>query len=421
MRFTQLHVLVLVLMVQAAAAQNLTRQQALAAAQRSASVIAAQARVSAAEAQVVAAGLPLSGALTGGYAFSGSDVDATRGGVQAGITIRFAGLYGDAAEDKVRATLALERARRAALSARLRSSKTALSLWHGLRLAQAQIETAQLNRAASEIADAAAEARLQSGAINASERERVRTSLETDRLDELRAESRLALARVQLEATLGLRAESSAGPWTPLPTPQGDGELDSREDVFEARAVLTGAELDLEKARRAILPVGTFDASLTGATGSLQGRLDTALAASVTYAYPNALASPGTGWSVGISVNLPLDPAKLSAFTALEASVQAARASLDAARAAARADIRTKRAALQLAARSLELAGKRVETERANLERSRARSASGLSTALEVKRAEAEAARAVDALATAQAESDAATVELFEALALPMT
>ena len=417
--------IVLSLLVSVASAQNAARTDALKAATQSAGVIAAQARVAAAEAQATAAGLPISGSVNAGYGFSGSDPappgsNAVRGDWQAGLTLNFAGLYGEANDNKVNAGIGLERAKRGLLAARNRASKNALALWHGVRRAESTLELARQAKAANEQADRAAETRFQAGAINASDRERARAALENAVLDEIRAQSRLESAKLQLEAAFGLKAAGIQGGWTPLPAPRSDANIEAREDVFEARAALLSAELDLDKARRAILPTLNLDGSLTGASGSLTGSLNNFLAGGLTYTYPNSGGSGSTAWSVGLNVRLPLDPSKLTAFGALEASVRAAKASLEASLAAAKADVTAKRAALTLANQGLELANKQLELERASLERTKVRASNGLVTALDVKRAEVEVTRALDAQVAAQAEADNAAVELFEALAIPL-
>ena len=97
----------------------LTRSQALEAARNSASVLAAQARVAASEAQASAAGLPISGTANAGYAWNGVDPkppgwDAVQGDWTYGLQISYAGLFGEAGANRVTTGLNVERARRAA-------------------------------------------------------------------------------------------------------------------------------------------------------------------------------------------------------------------------------------------------------------------------------------------------------------------
>jgi type II secretory pathway pseudopilin PulG len=157
----------------------ITRSQALEAARNSASVLAAQARVAASEAQAGAAGLPISGSANAGYAWNGIDPkppgrDAIKGDWTYGIQVSYAGLFGEAGANRVTTGLNVERARRAALTARGRASKNAVALWHGLRRAEAGVSSIIATRELAELYDKASEARLNAGAINVGDRETVR-------------------------------------------------------------------------------------------------------------------------------------------------------------------------------------------------------------------------------------------------------
>jgi outer membrane protein TolC len=403
----------------------LTRSRALEAAKSSAGVLAAQARVAASEAQASAAGLPISGSANAGYAWNGIDPvppgrDAVKGDWTYGLQVSYAGLFGEAGANRITTGLGVERARRAALAARGRASKNAVALWHGLRRAELGLVSAQTARELAELQDRASDARLNAGAINTGERETARIGLETARFDEARATSKLEAASLQLEAILGLRGPSAAE-WVALPAPPEAANLEAREDVFEARAALVQADLDLNRGRQALFPKLNLDGGITGSSGSLNGQVNSDLAASVSFASPTpGLSTDSTSWKFGVSVVIPLEPGKISALGALEISVNAARSSLQASILAAKADVAAKRGALILARSGLVLSERNLQLSNQNLERAKQRLAAGVLSSLDVKRAESELTKAREGLYSAQAELDNATLEVFEAINQPL-
>ncbi len=403
----------------------LTRTQALEAVRSSASVLAAQARVAASEAQASAAGLPISGSANAGYAWNGVDPkppgrDAIKGDWTYGLQISYAGLFGEAGANRVTAGLNVERARRVALAARGRAGKNAVSLWHGLRRAEIGLLSAITARELAELQDKASESRLNAGAINAGDRETARISLETAKLDEARANTRLEGARLQLEAVLGLNGPS-APEWSTLPAPPEAVNLEAREDLFEARAVLVQADLDLNRGRQALFPKLNLDGGISGSSGSLNGQVNSDLAASVSFVSPTpGLGTDSTSWKFGVSLVIPLEPGKIGALGALEISVNAARSSLQAAILAAKADVAAKRAALVLSRSGLTLSQRNLDLSTQNLERAKQRLAAGVLSSLDVKRAESELGKAREGLYAAQAELDNATLEVYEAINQPL-
>jgi outer membrane protein TolC len=426
------------------AQKTITRDQALKASLETASILAAQARVSAAEAQAIAANIPISGTANIGYAWTGVDPkpsngDAIKGDWNYGAQLNFTGLFGEAGNGRVLAGLSLERSRLGFSAALLRANQSAINLWHGLRRSQANLETAQAAKELSEAQDRASESRLQSGAINTAEREVSRVALQSAQLELAKAQNRLEAARVQLEILLGLSSESTGGQaggqvsdWQVLPLPPEAANLERREDVFEARSALINAELEFARSQRAAWPTLNLDAGLQGSGGNLGLRLNSDLASGLTYGSTgNAAAgisgngagqagSGSTSWNLGLSLNIPLDPGKLVALPALEQSVRAAQAALQANQRAAKADVAAKRAALVLARSGLKLGERQLELSSQNLERSRQRLTAGVIPALEVKRAELERLKARDALLGTQADLDAAVLDVFEALNLPV-
>jgi outer membrane protein TolC len=247
-----------------------------------------------------------------------------------------------------------------------------------------------------------------------------RIGLETARFDEARATSRLEAASLQLEAILGLRGPS-AREWMALPTPPEAANLEAREDVFEARAALVQADLDLNRGRQALFPKLNLDGGITGSSGSLNGQVNSDLAASVSFASPTpGLSTDSTSWKFGVSLVIPLEPGKISALGALEISVNAARSSLQASILAAKADVAAKRGALILARSGLVLSERNLQLSNQNLERAKQRLAAGVLSSLDVKRSESELTKAREGVYTAQAELDNATLEVFEAINQPL-
>lgn len=418
------------------AASSLSRDQVLKASLETASVLVAQARVNAAEAQALIANIPISGSASLGYGWTGVDPkpatgDAIKGDWTYGAQINFAGVFGEASTSRVQAGVNLERSRLGLLGAVLKANKSAITLWHGLRKAEASLETANGARALAELQDKAAESRLQSGAINQGERETTRIALQSAQLEGARAQNRLEAAQSQLEILFGLTGVT-AGSWQALPVPPAAANLERREDLFEARAALAGAQLDLARAQRAVLPTLNLDAGLQGAAGGLGLKLNSDLAAGVSYNSPSSnttglpsglssgLSSGGTSWNLGLSLNIPLDPAKIVAWPALEKAVQAAQVSLEASIKATKADASSKRSALLLSQKGLKLGEQQLELAKQNLDRGQQRFAAGLVAALEVKRAELEVLKARDGLLTAQADLDSSVLDVFEAINQPV-
>jgi outer membrane protein len=405
----------------------LTRDDAVKAAENLPGVIAARARLSAAEAQMAAAQLPISGNVTGGYTFAGSSPapppGTELGGWNLSANLSFAGLRGEANDARVNAILGLERARRGLVAARLKAQKTAVNLWHGLRRAESGVVLARRNLDFSELQDRAADARFKAGAISVSDRETVMVSLENARLDALRAESRLESARVQLAVNLGLTPERTSNDWKALTAPDGDGHPEAREDVFEARAAVVTAGLELDRVWRGILPTANLDGRLSGTAGTVQAGLNSNLGLNAGFTYPNSFGSStttGTSWSVSISATIPITPAQWGQVGPAEQNLRAAQAALDAALKSARADVQARRAAVPLALRALEWSQKALDVARANLDRAKTRAASGVIAAIDVTRAELDVLRAQDAVLSAQYDLDTIVLDVLEALAVPL-
>lgn len=404
----------------------LTRDDAIKAAENVPGVIAARARLSAAEAQIAAAQLPISGNVTGGYTFAGSNPapppGTDLGGWNVGANLSFAGLRGEANDARVNALLNLERAKRGLVAARLKAQKAAVNLWHGLRRAESGLVFAKRNLEFSELQDRAADARFKAGAISVSDREIATSSLESARLDALRAESRLESARAQLAVNLGLTPERTSNDWKALTVPSGDGNPEAREDVFEARAAVVTAGLELDRVWRGILPTANLDGRLSGTAGTVQAGVNSNLGLNAGFTYPNSLGSgtTGTSWSVSISATIPITPAQWGQVGPAEENLRAAQAALDAALRSARADVQARRAAVPLSVRALELSQKALDTARANLDRAKTRVASGVIAAIDVTRAELDVLRAQDAVLNAQFDLDTTALDVLEALAVPL-
>jgi outer membrane protein TolC len=417
------------------AQSSITRDQTLKASFDTASILVAQARVSASEAQALAANVPISGSANVGYGWTGIDPkpissNAITGDWTYGAQVNFAGLFGEPSASRVQAGLNFERAKLNLSTATLKANKSAINLWHGLRRAEATLETATAASTLAEAQDRASEARLQSGAINQSERETSRIALQSAQLEAARAQNKLEAARMQLEILLNLKG-NTAGEWRALPVPPEAANLERREDLFEARAALVTAQLDLSRAQHAALPSLNLDAGLQGSAGNLGFKLNSDLASGLSFSYPSLGGSGGgtgagsggsgpTTWNLGLSLTIPIDPAKLSALPALGQSVRAAGAAFQASQKAAKADASAKRAALLLSRAGLKLSEQQLELSKQNLSRNKQRLASGVIPALELQRAELEVLKARDALFAAQADLDSSVLEVFEAINQPL-
>jgi Outer membrane efflux protein len=121
-----------------------TREQAVQASLETAPVLVAKARVSVAEAQALAANVPISGAVNLGYSWADSDpkppvTEATKGDWSYGAQVNFAGLFGEANNTRVMAQIGLERAQLGLSATVLRANRGAINLWHGVRRAKANL------------------------------------------------------------------------------------------------------------------------------------------------------------------------------------------------------------------------------------------------------------------------------------------
>ena len=211
----------------------------------------------------------------------------------------FAGLFGEPSSARVQAGLNLKRTKLNLSNATLKANTSAINLWHGLRRAEAALETATAAGSLAETQDRASEARLQSGAINQSERETVRIALQSAQLEAARAQNKLEAARAQLEILLNLKGNTT-GDWKPLPVPAEAANLERREDLFEARAALVTAQLDLDRAQHAALPSLNLDAGLQGSGGNLGFKLNSDLASGLSFSSPS-FGGSGAGSGAGSS------------------------------------------------------------------------------------------------------------------------
>jgi outer membrane protein TolC len=400
-----------------------TREQAVQASLETAPVLVAKARVSVAEAQALAANIPISGAVNLGYSWTGTDPrpsvgEATKGDWSYGAQVNFAGLFGEANNTRVMAQIGLERAQLGLSATVLRANRNAINLWHGVRRAKANLEASQIAREIAVLQDKEAELRLQSGAINITERETTHIELETAMLEEQRSKGRLETLQNQLGTLIASGGETAvtAG-WQALAGPPESVSFDHREDVFEARAALISSQLDLQRVQRAVLPTLNVDIGIQGSSGGLGLKLNSDLAVGLSYSNPNTnLPSGTTTWNFGLGVRIPVDPIKLQALSTLEQTVMAAQASLKANLLVAKADISAKRAALELTRTALKLSERQLELATQQLEYTKKRVNEGIRPAVELRRSELLTLRARNAVLTAQADVDAAIIDVFEAI-----
>jgi outer membrane protein TolC len=389
---------------------------------RSTSVEVAQARVLSAELQNSSVGISGdatgSASVTGVVPNSGDSVLSYPWTLQ--FNLRFAGIWGEASEARVQASLNLERAKHGLVAAQMRSLGQALNLWHGLRRGLMNLRVAQMAFQLAGLEAEAAEVRLKSGAISLAERERLALALEFAQLEVARAETRLSGVRLQLEALFGLRNPVALDDWQMLPESL-DSQFKSREDVFEAQAVVVLAKLQQDAAQRKFLPTLNLEASVRGNAGLLSLNANQFLALGVSYSYPvGVLVGVSTVFSVGISLSIPIQPLAFSGFEIALSSVSTAQKSLEITLALAKAEVVSKRLGLALVRSGFDFALRSSEFAERQFERVQVRVAVGLVSVLDLKRSELDVLKSKLQVFDAQADLDVAVFELSFALGLIM-
>jgi outer membrane protein TolC len=403
----------------------LSRAAILRLSEKSASVEVAKAWVSSAEVQAQAAGLPISGSvqvlssISGIVPNSGETVFSYPSSLQ--LNLRFAGVWGQAAQARIQAGVALERARRGLLAARLRAQGQALNLWHNLRLGLANLELAQLGLAIAKQEDLAAQTRFTAGGISIAERERVGLALEVAQLNLARAEVQLSGVRLQMGALFGLR-EVLPEAWTPIQERVFTvAQLENREDIFEARVAVSSAELERSSTQQSILPTLNLDVAARGSAGALTLGVNQHLAVSLGYAYPyTSPAGVSSSFSVGVSLSIPLQPFGFGTFTATNRQLSAAQSGVQVAFLLAQAEATSKQANFALAQTGLGLANRELEFLQRQVERGVARLEVGLSTGLEQQKILFEQQKSALQQKNAQAEVDKTLLELYTVYAVPL-
>jgi outer membrane protein TolC len=375
-----------------------------------------------AQAQAQAAGVPWSASVNAGYGWSGNP-DATTGEFSGSVTISSSGLWGEQASKRQEAQVALERAERGLVSTRLRLQRQALGLWHQLRRAEQAQVISSSNVVVMTLLDQSAQARLDGGSINALERDLARSNLELAQQDLARAGLRRQQLAAQVLVQLSL-ASTPLAAWQPLPGPDWNRPLATRDDVFEASAAVASSEQALMLARQTMFPSLSLNAGISGSGGGLALQLNQQLAGNLTYSTPSSRGTGvGTGghqWNLSISASIPWSPGQYAALPGLEQATNQAREVLQQTLALARLDIDLKRDAIGQAQLLLGQAERSAQLARDRVDYSQTRLQSGIASPLELRRSEVEWLRAIDAAIAAQSNLDNAALDGFEAVGLAL-
>jgi outer membrane protein TolC len=412
-------VLVFLFLTSTGIAQGLSRNDVIRAAELSAPIEAARARLKLAQTQASAAGLPISANLGGAYSVAGNS--STTGTItndiwKLNLNLSFGGLFGPVLETRMLADFNFERAKRALIAAQIKSTRNAVVLWHAMRHGFLALELTNLSLETAKLADQAAEARFQAGGISINERENASLALERADLDVQKVKLQLQSAQLQLEINFAVKAKVISQTWQALPEPGETMQLESREDVFEARASLRLAEFERSKANQAALPSAKLEAGVSGSSGSLSFSVNQNLASTVTYSFSNApIAS--TDFSVGVSMSVPLDFANWNALGSMTDRVHIAQNNLDLVLSSAKADVISHRAALGLSGSSLELAQHSLEFEEKQFQRIKTRFENGLVNPLEYQKAQLQVLKNHLDLFDAEAELDLSVIDVHQATA----
>ncbi len=419
---TVFYVLMFLCLASTVFAQGLSRNDVIQAAEQSAVVKAARARLNLAQSQATAAGVPISASLGGGYSLSGSSPDttglvSTNDAWKISLNLSFAGLFGIALETRMLADINFERAKRAFNAAQLKATRNAIALWHTARHGFLALELANTSLQTAKLVEQAAETRFQAGGISINGRENASLAVERADLEVQKAKLFLQSAQLQLEINFALKSEAVLDHWQALPDTAGITQLEWREDVFEAQSALTTAEFERSKTNQAVLPSAKLEAGISGSSGTLSLSVNQNLASNLNYSFSNTPSS-STEFSVGISISVPLDLGAWNALEPVTNNVTVAQNNLALVVSSAKADIVARRAALGLSHSSLELANHTQEFNQKQLERTKTRFNAGLITPLELQKTELEVLKGRLDVFDAQAELDLSVMDVHQATAV---
>lgn len=437
-------VLLASLLQSALAAAPLDFEEALGLALSSPGVRLAEMRVASAEHGLAVASSPVSASLSAGYGQTWGSLDAPTlaeprslsGGdwdpftFTATFNVVPAGPRHDALRRArwaaARAAHDLRDARAAALAGVSRDYLSAL------RAGQREVLRAlELGLAGASLA--AAEARYEVGA--ASEAERLQAQIALSRAESERAgagrASLQALAALSLALNTDVRAVAGEPPAGKTPEPTGlEAQLLRRSDVREARLAVLEAELNAEAAWRNTLPSGALSVAYTRTADAQRFQLGAgfdsrSLQPSLSASYDPDAASPSelpqtnaASVRLGLSLEVPLDPALPAAQAAAALAVRESELQLAQTLALARLDVEIKGHELSASEATVALSQRLLEQSRRVEADTRARLELGLVSPLDVQQAELTSAEAELNLAEGQDALLLARLQLALALAL---
>lgn len=397
-------------------------------------VLAAQAALDAARAQLQAARSPVRLEVTGGVTrldVDEIDVNPLEPGVQplertllnasAGVTFRpFA--FGDIADLVDQREVAVAQAeldlRSALVSVQVRTLEAALQL----ELARAGVAVAEEGAALAREALAATELRASRGAATERDLREARSGVAEAESLVADAHSSLELAELSLRTLLGDGEPPAVDPAAfDLPLPEGEPV-----EVIRAGLQARLAELAPRGAQRALLPVAQASYAFNlgehdTLTLSLESRT---LQPGVTFTHDaigRSFPQTEVRGALTVGVAWSISPESFDALRAAEAQLEAARLALEAARQGAALQERALIGAAEQAQRALELARARRDDAEARLAETRARVDAGLATPLELQADALALTRAELELRSASLGALRSTLDLYELYALPLT
>lgn len=309
--------------------------------------------------------------------------------------------------------LTLRRAEFAVYKAQLTELRRRVNAWHALRLAQQALQTASLGQQAAGLTVQTTGARAVQGTANQAQVENARLALQRAELGVRQATQPLAQARAELNLPGVEGTQAEAGEWMPLPQPNIPN-IRQREDLLEASLSVTEAQTVMQRETQNALPNVQVTGGLNQGHFSLSADLDRQL--NTTLSASARLNPVPASWNLGLKGNFRLDGAARRVVESARLTFEQAKVTLQSTQARAGRDVQQKRQGVLTARDTLTLAEAQQRAAQDNARTATERLGQGLIGPADELNARIEAARAQEALFTAQRNLDTATLELWEAL-----
>lgn len=309
--------------------------------------------------------------------------------------------------------LTLKRAEFAVRKAQMTELRRRVNGWHALRLAGQAVESAALSQKAAQLALQIAEARAAQGTANAVQVDTARLGVQRAELGVRQAAQQLAQARAELNLPNVDGSSAEAGAWVALPLPTVPAIL-SREDLLEATLNVTEAQAVLERESQSALPTLQLSGGLNQGNFSFSADVDRQLTTNLS-ATARLNPSPAS-WNLGLKGSIRLDGAARRVVESAKFTLEQAKITLQSTQTRAQRDVQNKGLAVNTAQENLNLAQAQAKAAQDNARIAAERLGLGLIGVNDEMNARLEAAKASEALFTAQRSLDIATLDLCEGM-----